>query len=167
MKLFYIAPAIITLMFAGMSEYAAGTFSTIRDYVVTNPASETRGAITRSEIRIVGRWGSAAYDIHYDYSVGEKQFTGTQIDYSAKTSSYSKMIAKYPQGKEVTVFYDPEKPQYATLEKASLGAGLYGQLVALGFCYLIFAWLEVAFVKYGKGKYGKGKHGKHSKQNQL
>jgi hypothetical protein len=151
MKLFYLGPAIITLIFALMSEYATGTFSTIRDYVVSNPTSETKGLITKSETRLVGRWCSAVYEIRYDYSVGQEKFAGSRVDYDTRTD-YARMLARYPLGKEVTVYYDPSRPQYATLEESALGAGIYGRLGMLGFCYLFFSWLEFSLGKYKKHK---------------
>ena len=124
-----------------MSEYAAGTFSTIRDYSITNLDKTTSGIITKSEIEIVGRWGSAGYDIQYEYVIDHRTYTGSQIDYSTKID-YTDKLKKYPLGKQVTVYYDSEKPQYSALEKKSLGFHIYGQLIALLFCYTFFCWLE-------------------------
>lgn len=141
MKLFYLWPLVITLIFAGMSEYAAGTFSTIRDYSFSNLDKTTSGIITKSEVEIVGRWGSAGYDIRYEYVIDYKTYSNSQVDYSTKTD-FDDKLKKYPLGKKVTVYYDSEKPHYSTLEKKTLGFHIYGHLFALLFCYIFFAWLE-------------------------
>jgi len=63
MKIFYFFPLILTIIFAGMYEYGGGAFSAIRDYSISNLDNETSRVIIKSEWRIVGRWGSAAYDM--------------------------------------------------------------------------------------------------------
>ena len=142
MKIFYLWPAVITIIFSAMSEYNAGTFSSIWDYIVSDLDGETMGTITKSEIKIVGRWGVGAYDIRYAYTVNNIEFTGSQVNYDSKTSRYEEMVQKYPLGSKVIVYYDSSKPKYSTLEKVVLGVGAYFQIIAVVSCYIFFAWLS-------------------------
>jgi hypothetical protein len=150
MKIFYLWPAVITLLFAGMSEYSGGTFSTISDYVTSNPTSQAAGVITQSDYKLIGRWGATAHDIRYRYTVKNREFSGSRVDYRSKTNDYAKVLQKYPLGRQVTVYYDPSRPRSSTLERSALGFHIYGQLVVLFFSYGFFAWLEVRLRKTKK-----------------
>jgi len=133
---------IITLGFSGMSEYYAGTFSTIRDYILTNPDTETKGVIVTSEVLLRARYGGSSYNIHYSYIVDDIRYISSQINYGSKISEATKMKNKYPVNIEVTVHYDSSKPQYSTLEKTSLKLGIYGQIFALIFAFIFFVWVS-------------------------
>jgi hypothetical protein len=152
MKIFYFWPMIITIMFAGMAEYSSGLFSTTRDYLFSNLDKETLGVISQSESVIVGRWGSVACDIRYDYSVNNINFIGYQIDYTSRTSGCSEKLKKYPLSKEVAVYFDSAKPLYSALEKGSPGFHIYGLYVVLIFSYVFFAWLGVVIRGSEKNK---------------
>ena len=132
---------IITIGFSGVSEYYAHTFSTVRDYILTNPDAETKGVIIISEVLLGARYGGSSYNIRYSYSVNDVRYVGSQIDYGSKISDATKMKNRYPKNMEVTIYYDSSKPQYSTLEKTSLKLGIYGQLFVLVFSFLFFLWI--------------------------
>ena len=133
--------SIITIGFAGMSEYYARTFSTVRDYILTNPDSKTKGVIVISEVLLGARFGGSSYNIRYSYTVNNVKYVGSQINYSSKITDATKMKNSYPKNMAVTVYYDSSKPQYSTLKKTSLKFGIYGQLFALVFAFLFFLWV--------------------------
>ena len=152
MKIFYLWPLIITLIFAGIAEYSGGTFSTLRDFLVADLDQETQGDITESEWRMVGRWGSAAYDIQYRYTVNGKDYIGSQVDFSSKTSNAAVKLKAFPIGKTVIVYYDSDKPHYSALVRTSPGFHIYGVMLMLVFCYVFLAWLEHSLSGYKKSK---------------
>jgi len=80
--------------------------------------------------------GSVSYryhpEIHYQYQIMGTEYQGNKIAFGPKVSGNrsraEKMIEKYPTGANVTVYYRPDKPANAVLErsisKVSLVLGL-------------------------------------------
>lgn len=60
-------------------------------------------------------------EILYDYEVGGVTYSSNRVGYgdfgSSDPSWARKVVNRYPQGKEVTVYYMPDKPEESTLEK--------------------------------------------------
>ncbi|MEW6029217.1 MAG: DUF3592 domain-containing protein [Chloroflexota bacterium] len=85
-------------------------------------------------------------DVVYEYRANAEVFQSSQIfigqQFPSPLSFASGFIEKYPVGKEVDVFYNPEKPATAVLERNRFKE-LSGQLVGgilfllLGFAILI------------------------------
>lgn len=69
-------------------------------------------------------------DVFYEYSVNDEPFTGSRIkSIDGSTSSYSSVIntiQKYQEGKNVSVYYNPEAPGISMLEP---GAGFFTYLI--------------------------------------
>lgn len=65
-------------------------------------------------------------EIAYQYTVGEKQYTARVIQaggdlsspHSKKETDVDKVLAKYPVGTVVDVYYNPKLPQMACLERS-------------------------------------------------
>jgi len=83
-------------------------------------------------------------DILYAYRVNAESFQSKQIFIRQRfPSSFGisdDLVEKYPTGKDVTVFYDPNKPEFAVLERNRLRE-LLGDLV--GGPFLILAGLAI------------------------
>lgn len=64
--------------------------------------------------------------IEYTYAVGEQTFTGKRISFGSESSSNPRkaeqVADQYKMGTPVTVYYDPAKPQDATLQKTAAGS---------------------------------------------
>lgn len=81
------------------------------------------GTITNSEVNQSVDDGTTMYsaEINYQFIVENKSYTGNKISLASggtSTSSLSEIkkdLQKYPIGKEVTVYYDPELPNNAVL----------------------------------------------------
>ncbi len=86
----------------------------------------TQGAITESSVerhhRKSGNRSSTTFHakVLYEFSVGGNIFTGDRVAYgdfdSSFTSHAQKIVARYPQGQSVTVYYLPENPSECLLE---------------------------------------------------
>jgi len=81
------------------------------------------GIITRSEIDVSRSDGNTHYqpDIAYSYIVEGKKYSSSKITVGEppldnNVSKAKKVQVKYPTGKEVTVWYDPELPGSSVLE---------------------------------------------------
>lgn len=102
---------------------------------------ETKGRVVKSTIEVQSDVFSSddsqgggqpmyAADISYTYQVGGMMYTSNRISFAGK-SSYSKpdkaeaVIAQYPEGASVAVFYNPEKHQEAVLERTAKGSGVF------------------------------------------
>ena len=85
--------------------------------------------------------------ILYAFSVDGKYFTGDCVsfgDHSSKEPSYAyRLVSRYPQGKEVRVYYMPDNPKVCVLEpgiqtKAYIVPGLGLSLFVIGSLVGIF-----------------------------
>ena len=86
---------------------------------------------------------SCHLDVRYGYQVMGSEYQGDKIAFGPKTGGACgkamKVLSKYPKGGTVTVFYDPEKPSVAVLERNISKAFLvYGViLLAMGIFFYI------------------------------
>jgi hypothetical protein len=84
----------------------------------------TDGKVIKSRVEVSGGEVTSVYPrVIYEYEVGGRQYQNDQIRagdkyWSARTSqdAYS-TIDRYPEGLSVTVYYNPENPSEATLER--------------------------------------------------
>jgi hypothetical protein len=91
----------------------------------------TQGVITKLNIKYAG----TAYilDVQYQYFVLEKEYKGMRVNILPK-QTYKREVAgewiiQYPIGKKVDVFYHPQRPRVAVLEK---GFSIKNSLLLLG-----------------------------------
>lgn len=63
--------------------------------------------------------------VQYTYSVGGKEYVGTELRhnfvYSGDRGDNDQMLMRYPEGSPVRVFYDPRDPSTAVLEVGLIG----------------------------------------------
>jgi hypothetical protein len=121
----------------------------------------TSGRITTAEIkRSVNRDddGNESYAYYpamtYDYEVRGQHYTGKRITFGniVANSNQAKVaaeLARYPVDGEVTVYYNPEKPSEAVLERKAGGStwGLVVGIILLSLgacitCGLLFGWVR-------------------------
>lgn len=92
----------------------------------------TLGEIVRSEVVRTrsGAWDSrnSSYEarVEYRYAVGGQSYTGTTIDlggsmHTSLPGHARKRCAAYPAGVRTLVYYDPERPERACLERTGSG----------------------------------------------
>lgn len=95
----------------------------------------TPGRVEKSEVRKLGhlpgalaKWDDEVAEIVYRYQVGNLEFRGGAVtnrdDYHLQSDSYRRtaarrMAARYPAGGTVQVWYDPQDPHQALLERPS------------------------------------------------
>lgn len=114
--------------------------------------SETTGTVVKSSIRVEDSVFSSddnqgesqpmySADINYTYQVGSMLHTSDRLSFSGK-SSYSKrekaeeFTSRYPEGSRPPVFYNPNKPHEAVLDRSAKGS-------------CIFFWAGTAFLSIG------------------
>lgn len=105
--------------------------------------STTQGEITKSDLRreaSIESTNSLYYpDVEYKYEFLDTEYIGQRISFGGETgysmrSKTEEILEKYPVGQSMTVYYDPNEPEEAVLER-NMGTG--GKL---------FMWLGLAFV---------------------
>jgi hypothetical protein len=93
----------------------------------------TTGVISRSAI--FSSEGSHNVTIEFRYSVGGREYRSQQIRYFGLPRTHRglvELVERYPAGNEVVVYYDPEKPSRAVLERGFVtwhGVALFGVAV--------------------------------------
>ncbi|GAB4325228.1 MAG: hypothetical protein Kow0059_21160 [Candidatus Sumerlaeia bacterium] len=79
--------------------------------------------------------------IVYRYDVGGQSYESSRFDYTASPFNRSeedakRIVAQYPPGTPVTVYYNPSYPQQAVLRRGVGRATLY--LIGLSVLYIAF-----------------------------
>ncbi len=85
----------------------------------------TMGSVRKSaiEFRSSGDGGANYPVVHYSYNVGGQPYEGYRIAPGGEVGGIGvgKVIARYPIGAAVTVFYNPQNPSDAFLEQKAQG----------------------------------------------
>lgn len=97
-------------------------FFTRRKMAAVQGWSSTMGSVLASylERRRSGNRGSANYPVvQYSYKVGGQMYQGSKIAPGMEVggTGAGRVVEKYPEGAQVMVFYDPNNPSDAVLER--------------------------------------------------
>lgn len=97
-----------------------------------------QGTVLSSELVLDSSGEASTYTptVTYAYVVNGRPLTCAKVQYSSTTSK--KVLAKYPKGSAVQVFYDPQAPSTAVLERGGSTRGMMfgGIAVAVGGCLI-------------------------------
>jgi hypothetical protein len=84
--------------------------------------AEAQGEITHSSIH-TSKWKNKVYYhylIKYAFSVGGESYSSDKVAFNDNSSlnqaSAQRVVNKYPVGKKITVYYNPQDPQFSVLE---------------------------------------------------
>jgi hypothetical protein len=118
----------------------------------------TTGSITLSEVkRIVNRDddGNESYafipSVEFSYSVAGQSYSGKRLAFGGSIAqkdpaAVQKGLERYPVGAQVTVYYNPEKPSEAVLERQ---AGGIKWAMTLGILCLVLSFCIACPLLYG------------------
>ncbi len=60
--------------------------------------------------------------VTYSYRVGGREFTGKQVTFgdhgTPRLAHANAILARYPEGREIDVHFDPDRPSFSVLEKS-------------------------------------------------
>lgn len=111
----------------------------------------TEGRITRSQLQeTFGKGGtSRTADVEYDYALDGREFVGSRVwigdGYSSSPGTeHRAAVKRYPAGRQVQVYYDPEDPAESVLEPGSTWSG--SMLLLMGMVFLSLGCLLVMAV---------------------
>lgn len=116
----WLITVVLTFAAAVVSESNNRTFSILRDCLLSEWTATTSGRIVKSEMDLIGRWGSVAYDICYSYEVDGVAYKGCRIRCDARTEDVVGTLKEYPVGAKVDVFFDPSAPGYSNKAAGSV-----------------------------------------------
>ena len=128
----------VLLLFIGMRRYSkqAANWPSVRGRIVSSRVEEYQERIDGT-LRTSYRPA-----IEFSYAVRGREWRSTQIkaglEMSGTRASAEKIVAKYPEGGEVEVHYDPANPSNAALENPT-GATWVLLLAALA-CFALAVW---------------------------
>ena len=110
------------------------------------------GTIVESWTRYQARGGGGSFRIRYAFAVGH-EITGSTPRLSGSwfwtTTQMEKFVARYPVGREVEVFYDPENPRRNCLDRKDRG-GLLPLWVGAAVATICTALLVCCSLAYSK-----------------
>lgn len=134
---------------------AAGTLwwgiTTVRNASVSRNWPAVSGTITASQVTISTDKNGTTYsaDVQYKYVVNDRWYTAGTVNFGEYGSSNrgraDKIVARYPPGSPVTVYYNPDDPNTAVLEPGVTWGSYFSIFMALLFfivpaVILISAW---------------------------
>jgi Ca2+/Na+ antiporter len=108
---------------------------------------QTEGEVVASKVEAHSSGDSTTYyaRILYRYAVDGHEFTSERFAFPTAATNegayWQQVVASYPAGKHVPVYYDPEKPSEAVLSKALPGSLMFGLLFYQPFLLLGLAGL--------------------------
>ncbi len=80
---------------------------------------EVRGTVLSATVQVSSQ-GNARHEtplVLYTYRVGNREFQGNRVHAGAPTRQATDVVARYPAGSCVQVFYDPADPTRSALER--------------------------------------------------
>jgi hypothetical protein len=107
-----------------------------------------RGQVTESQVGTHDSDGTTMYsaNVVYEYTVGGRQYINDRIRFGEGSSSNPRpahnMVAEYPVGASVDVYYSPDDPLNAVLEPGASGFGVWA-LPGMGGCFALAGLMVV------------------------
>lgn len=140
---FFIALAFF-LVAAGMLWWGV---TTVRNASVSRNWPAVTGTITASQVAISTDEDGTTYsaDVQYTYVVNDRRYTADTVNFgeygSGSRSRIDKIVARYPPGGQVTVYYNPDNPGTAVLEPGLSWGSYFGFLMSFAFFIIPAAML--------------------------
>jgi len=126
------------LAWIGLAEIVNGTPSSIVGYYLIDYNLSTQGQVVTSHLKYTKN-SSKKYKVVYEFSVAGKQYTSTKVNFRANYTDVAELIvAKYPEGNLVTVYYSEFNPSFSVLEKSKPDLWLVMQFFS-SFVLVLFA----------------------------
>lgn len=125
-----------------------GNLTKIYSHYFANLDSETRGVMERSTVVNSGRSGVRP-DIEYAYEVAGRRFKSRQISLLEDADFFSwngareyahAVVSAYPEGSEVTIYYDSRQPGISVLEITALGWSPWMETLGSLIIALMLVW---------------------------
>ncbi len=135
---------VFLLVAAGMLWWGVDT---VRNASISKDWPAVPGTITASQVRISTDEDGTTYfaDVTYKYVVNDRWYTAATVHFgeygSGSRSRADKIVARYPPGSQVTVYYNPDKSGTAVLEPGVSWSSYLGIFMSLAFFIVPVAML--------------------------
>jgi hypothetical protein len=129
---------VVNVVFLGIIYFTQRKMNTVAKWSYVMGAVK----ISTTEYRDSGDSGAYYPVVHYSYQVGGQPYEGYRIAPGGEVGGIGagKVAARYPVGAHVQVFYNPQKPSEAFLEKKAHGQILmWVILIILDLSLCVFA----------------------------
>jgi len=142
MNTFLLTTIIVGSVFGLLNVIFLGIiFFTQRKVAAINSWSSTMGTVLMSTIewRRSSEGGSTAYPVvQYSYQVNGQPYQGMKVAPGPEVggTGANKVVARYPAGAQVMVFYDPKNPADAVLEKKAAALWFFWLMLGIFDCVL-------------------------------
>ncbi len=97
----------------------------------------TSGQVVQSEMRRSGRTYRSV--VEYEYRVGSKKYSSRNVCFAGMSFFAHSTTDKYQRNQHVKVFYNPDLPSEAVLEREFPASAYVVMLIGIGIC-LAFGW---------------------------
>ncbi|HEX4486426.1 MAG TPA: DUF3592 domain-containing protein [Terriglobales bacterium] len=91
-------------------------------------------------------------EVEYEYAVEGQTLRGKRVQFglggSGNSTAIRNIVARYPAGKEVQVYYDPAKTSQCTLEQTAAGSLTF--LLVIGVAFVVFGPLVTSLIVFSK-----------------
>ncbi len=117
------------------------------DGVITSSKLDTNTVQAKDRAGYLRYRGSYVPKVSYNYTVDGRQLEGSRITREPRADDHGDVVvAQYPVGKTVKVYYDPKDPASSVLElKTSIGGVI---LAAIGGFFLLFGVAMFVALKF-------------------
>lgn len=148
---YWILLPCLTLVLGGFTlGMSMGAFKSFQQHRASQSWEEAQAVITRSERR-QGERGAQdrepkyEFQVAYQFQVDGTPYTGNRYTLDLQRvdqSGVDDLVAKYPEGSQVTILYDPDNPGNSTIARGYGFSGWLFLLMALGtgFITVMIPW---------------------------
>ncbi len=131
------------ITFSFVAQLSVNTFGFLGDLYLHDYTANESGIITRSQrVRLGSYRERAEFDIEYTYSVNGIEFRNTVVGNFHKTENIDEMLERFPVGKEVIVYYDPNAIRKSVLIEDSISFGMVVQLLVIVGLSLVISFTQ-------------------------
>lgn len=132
--------ALLSLMCVGIILWISGElFESALGYTWPQVTGKVVSSEVRSTLMETTKTKYLAYwpEVQYEYKVGTVRYSGNRVRFTQHgmdEAESKRVVTQYPVGKAVPVYYNPNDPEAAVLEK-----GIYWRMLVVLFLAMILA----------------------------
>ena len=123
MQAWKLAAIFASIVFGLFSMWGIGqVYESVRGYTWPHVTGTITSSVVHSKLMVGGKGKFMSYwpGVQYEYVVGNKRITGNRIRFIVRGMSERetrRIVADYPAGKSVSVYFDPSDAASAVLEQ--------------------------------------------------
>lgn len=119
------------------------TFQTIEDYITRDGWMQTTAMVVKIN--------SKTHWLTYEYTVGGKHYIGTRLTITEDSKSdlnIPENADAFPEGKELTIYYNPKNPSRSAISPTADFSGLILRISAIFAVIILYFGVKRLFYRY-------------------